>query len=261
MNPPKSSPNPTAFGEELIADMNANQLKLHTFTKLTKVPNVEPWNSLRVLYRSPRLRDKAVAMIANGCISSGKTRFLLSQSIFKDYLKLDKNMHRKTIGGTEFKAIVHSFLGVAKDAEILKCVQKPTGKEESRAGLYEITYPKILNFINNTKSPTGIPTGLPTDQPSTELIRSDRIGVELINHRDSLEEILPPSPTPKANERKPFNHGDRVVCVDPENDHRLTAGREYRIASVEHRGAMVHVEGLSQPFAATRFEAIEVSND
>ncbi len=161
---------PTAFGELLMAELDAKSLKLHAWTAIEDMPEGEPWNSIKELYRSPKLRDRATACLINGCHTSRKIEFLLSVSIMSDYLREDPNISRTSnLNGQENLELMEHLLASGA-THILRCLKgwkrngRGSGKDE--AGTYRLVHPAIVSTFDWLSS-TDVSTHVPTDMPTT----------------------------------------------------------------------------------------------
>lgn len=153
---PKSAPKRTHVADLLSKSMDDAALKLHTFTKINDMPEGEPWDTIKDLYSRTKLRERVMACLINGRVSSRKAQFLLSRRIMEEYLTLDLNIDRRTIKGTEFKNLMDGLLASVQSGGILKCLNEPKldgrGTGKNLAGTYQFAHPALLSILPQKES-------------------------------------------------------------------------------------------------------------
>lgn len=139
------------LANELIQERRESALKLSDFTPLNEAPDTPIWQTIRALYASRNLADKVKAMILNGVETCRKKRFILSFDILCDHINQDPNIDRVGLNGSEHKEVMKRLAGTLTGA-FLECkIQPSSGRpktgEQSKAGTYEISHPKVIQRL------------------------------------------------------------------------------------------------------------------
>lgn len=134
--------------EKDLFKAHKGEVWLYKFYETSSFPKGEPYDSIRSGYDQKDMKSRVWAMLINGCISSGKKGFALSQSGIVHYFNSDPNINISSIKGTVYSN-VRQFLSKCSTFEVWSSgsakKEKIEGKYQPR--LYKITDELILNEI------------------------------------------------------------------------------------------------------------------
>lgn len=114
-----------------------------TTQKLDK--NDPKWQEVLPFYNAKEIVEIAIGTLLNVLITNQRKIFLLSRNILIEMIEQDSNNSRKQINGPSYK----TFINFVTRAGLIKPLVPPSkfGSSKRRAGMYELTAPEILEFI------------------------------------------------------------------------------------------------------------------
>jgi len=123
---------------EMAVAQSADKIKLCSTAKLKSITDPDLKEFLQSLYNNKDPRARAMAPLINSVLKESTPVFLLSNSIWTDLLKQDKELKRNSIGG-DYRA----FWSFAIGTGFFKILSQ--GNKESRSGtLLELSEPNLL---------------------------------------------------------------------------------------------------------------------
>lgn len=122
---------------------------LYKFYSVDQLPEGEPYDSIRMGYKQKDIKSRVWSMLVNGCISSGRKGFALSQSSIVHYFNADPNIHITSLKGSVYSNI-RDFLSKCSTFEVY---DPGSGKKEKIEGkfrprTYRIVSPEVLTEID-----------------------------------------------------------------------------------------------------------------
>lgn len=158
----------TALANRLMKQNSNSRLKIESFTALKRMPQGEPWDTIKTLYAGPTQQDRFLGTLLNGLASSKKSKFLISKKLFSEMLMADLDVTRKGVNIEEF----NSFMKIQQDNKVIQCERKPTPfsatvSRNRKAGVYSIIDQEILNYLKGTALTPSLPTSPTTTQQTS----------------------------------------------------------------------------------------------
>jgi hypothetical protein len=129
---------------------------LYQFTPVDELPEGGVYDSIRHGYTRQDLYSRVLSMLANGAISSCKSKFILTKNTLIHHLEADPNISVNSLRGDQY-SYIRNMLRTTESFKVLRdsdpwSAPKKGVKRTSGGGIYEVVSPEILVEIERNRA-------------------------------------------------------------------------------------------------------------